>query len=233
MMQLLLTGLLAFAASTRTEIQVNICEPSHDLAKKLELQNWTQEETEESYLIENRNLDLYKNSWTLKAKINSTDETVDIILKHNQADTSAATDSRKCEYDLHGTQKKHACKIVNNITQQEFNNLQNTKDFKAMLSQEQQTWLKTENQSLPNDLEITTAFEDKGYTLKTKDQKIELGISTNKEKTEFTEISTRSKSIEDQQAQTKLLAYLKSKSIILCPDQGPLLTKLKLESYFK
>lgn len=234
MMQLLLTGLIAFAASPRTEVQVNICDPSHDLARKLELQHWTQEETEETYFIENKNLELYKNSWTLKARINNTDETVDIILKHNQADTTATiTDSRKCEYDLHGTQKKYACKIESQLTQADFNNLKNTNDFAAMLSNEQKSWLQAESQILPADLEITTAFEDQGYTLKTKDLKIQLGISTNKENTEFTEISTRSKSNEDQQTQQKLLAYLKQKNILLCTDQGPLLTKLKLESYFK
>lgn len=233
MFQILLTGLIAFGAGTRTEVQVNICESSQELSRKLELQTWTQEETEESYLIENKNLELYNNSWVFKAKINTSEDTVDIILKHNQADpTATMADSRKCEYDLHGTHKKYACKIENKISLAEFNTLQNTKSFPAMLSNEQLEWLNAENQPLPSDLEITTAFQDQGYTQKTKELKIQLGISTNTKRTEFTEISTRSKSTEDQATQQKLVAYLKTKNITLCADQGPLLTKLKLQSHF-
>lgn len=232
MISLIFSGLLAMGAAPRTEVQVNICESSSTLAQKLNLANWDQELTEESALIDNDDLQLYNKSWVLKARIDRTEDSVEVIVKHNQADPALEADTKKCEYDLHGTLKKWACKMSNLLSLEDFNQLQNKRDFAGMLNAEQKAWLQSENQTLPSNLEITTSFTDQSYRVKAGDQKIDLGISTSAGRTEFIEVSTRAKSDEALDAQAKLLSYLKSKNVTLCTDQGPLLTRLKLESYF-
>jgi uncharacterized cupredoxin-like copper-binding protein len=230
----LLATTSAAAASTKTEVQVNICESFATLEQKLHLASWQQDAPETSYMIENPHLDLYKSAWVFKVRTNEQDQTAEVILKHNQADPNKNTnDTRKCEYDLHGAQKKWACKQSNIIALDDFKAQQNKKDFQALLSEDQKNWLTQENQSLPPNLEITTTFTDQGYETNTKDLKIELGLTKNIQNQEFIEISTRAKSAEAPKNQASLLNYLKSKSITLCKDQGPLMTRLKLESHFQ
>jgi hypothetical protein len=231
MINLILAGFIAMAAGApKTEVQVNICEGSATLAQKLNLATWEQELSEEFYLIDNKGLQLYNKSWVLRARIDRIEDTVEIVLKYNQASAALEGDSKKCEFDLHGTAKKWACKMSNQLSFEDFTQFQNNKDFAGMLSAEQKAWLQSENQSLPSNLEITTAFTDQSMT---NDQKISLGVSTNIDRTEFIEASTRVKSDDALDAQAKLLSYLKSKMVVLCADQGPLLTRLKLESFFK
>jgi hypothetical protein len=232
MMNLIFASLMAFAAAPRTEVQVNICEGSATVAQKLTLGNWDQQQTEESVLIDNKDLQLYGKNWVFKVRIDRIEDTVEVILKYNQAgSTNIETDSKKCEHDLHGTSKKWACKMVHELSLEDFDRLQNSKDFAGMLSAEQKTWLHSENLILPSNLEITTPFTDQSYSLKA-DQKIDLGIGTSVDGIEFLEASTRAKSDEAIAAQIDLLNYLKSKHVVLCADQGPLLTRLKLESFF-
>lgn len=182
-------------------------------------------------LIDNKDLQLYGKSWVFKVRIDRVEDTVEVILKHNQAGPTFEED-KKCEYDLHGSAKKWACKMVHELSLEDFDRLQNAKDFAGMLSAEQKSWMQSENLVLPSNLEITTPFTDQSYSFKSSDLKIDLGIGTSVNGTEFIEASTRAKSDEALAAQTKLLNYLKSKQVILCADQGPLLTRLKLESFF-
>jgi hypothetical protein len=230
MINLILAGFMAMAAGApKTEVQVNICEGSTTLAQKLNLATWDQDPSEESYLIDNKDLQLYNKSWVLKARIDRARDTVEIVLKYNQAGGALEGDGKKCEYDLHGTAKKWACKMSNQLALEDFTQFQNNKDFAGMLSAEQKAWLQSENQTLPSNLEITRAFIDQSYS---NDQKINIGVGTSIDRTEFIEASTRTKSDEALDVQAKLLSYLKSKKIALCADQGPLLTRLKLESFF-
>ncbi len=52
-------------------------------------------------------------------------------------------------------------------------------------------------------------------------------------KLEFIEISVRTDSKYEQNVQKQLLSYLSLKNVKICEDQTPMLTRLKLESFFK
>ena len=110
---LLLQTALAQTPS-KTEVQVNICESFKSVSEKLELSSWKAKTIEKSYLIDNSHLDFYKSNLTFKAKVNEQTQQVEIILKHNQilTNSNATPTSADCEYDLHGFQKKLACKLT-------------------------------------------------------------------------------------------------------------------------
>lgn len=222
-------------APTKTEVQVNICESFKSVSEKIELSSWKAKAAEKSYFVDNAHLELYKSNLTFKAKVNEPTEQVEIILKHNQLLTSSdvTSTSANCEYDLHGSQKKLACKVANVISISEFNRFSQNSDFTALLSAEQLNWLHELQTALPQNLQMTTEFQDIDYSSKLKNSKVALGLSKNWRQQEFTEISTRTTQNDELQAQTELLDYLKSKKIRICDDQNSIMTRLKLESFFK
>ncbi len=137
MILLLLLLQTAFAqAPTKTEGQVNICESFQSVYDKLDLSSWKAKTAEKSYLIDNSHLDLYKSNLTFKAKVIEKADQVEIIVKHNQVLTNSdvISTSSDCEFDLHGSQKKLACKLTNAIFLSEFNRLRQNGEFTALLN---------------------------------------------------------------------------------------------------
>lgn len=237
---------LAFTVNT-TEVQVNICDSSAAVENRLNLRDWKEKKPQASYFIENKQYALYKNSWVFKIQFHEDDDSVDVVLKNNapsqpplKPDTQDRTEL-KCENDLHGTQKKLACKMTSSISLEEFDAAVARRDFAALLSSTQQRWLQNENMPLPSDLQMTNAFTDQDYKKDFAQSKMTLTITHGADETlsrggpapEFIEISVRTDAQNEIGTQKQLLTYLKQKNVKICTDQTPLLTRHKLESYFK
>lgn len=232
---LLLTQFTFAQTSTRTEVQVNICESMATLTEKLQLSAWKAKASQKSYLIDTKSLQLYASDLVFKVKLNPSTEEAEITLKHNQILNGQKTQatSADCEYDLHGTQKKLACKLSNVLTMNEFLRFVDNQDYLALLNSEQLAWLNELQIQIPPDLQMTFAFHDQDYTSKLQNYKITLGVTKNQRQNEFTEISIRTAENDEIQAQRELLTYLKSKNVHICADQNSIFTRLKLESFFK
>lgn len=227
---------IALAQNTsKTEVQVNLCESKQSLSAKLSLSVWKQKDSEVSYLLDNSKLELYQAGMVFKIKINTDTQLSEVILKHNQIlnDHAVVNTSADCEYDLHGEQKKLACKLVNPIPVDDFNRIVESQNYKALLSAEQLTWLNELQIQIPENLQMTSAFSDQDFSTKFKNLKFTLGVSVSAKNQEFIEISTRSPSADEKQTQKELLEYLKTKNANLCDDQNSIITRLKLESFFK
>lgn len=229
---------LAFTVNT-TEVQVNICDSALSVENSLHLQNWNDKKPQASYFIENKQYTLYKNNWVFKIQFHENDDTVDVVLKNNapsrqplEPETQDRT-AVKCENDLHGSQKKLACKMTSSLSWEEFDAASARHDFSALLSSSQLRWLQSENMVLPQDLEMTSVFKDQDYKQDLGQSKMTLTITSNERRREFIEISARSDEKNELSVQKQLLAYLKQKNVKICEDQSPLLTRLKLESFFK
>lgn len=218
----------ALAGNLKTEVQVNICEHADVIQTKLGLENWKSKPTQETYYIENKDLSLFKKNWVFKASINSAKNDVDIILKKNSP-TAFSKALKKCEYDLHGDSKKLACKMINTISLNEFKHKIHKADYIGLLNDEQKDWLQKENLSIPNDVVLTTAFEDYAFV---NNNELEISITKNEQGTSFIEASSRSSEKKELALQKKILEFLKKHQVALCVDQRAQLTREKLESYF-
>lgn len=226
---LLLTAALSGSVSLKTEVQVNICESFNSLSAKLDLGNWKKKKSEQSLLVENRELFLYKRGWVFKAKLANT-STVEITLKKNAGVRRIDESSPECEYDLHGELKKMACKLSQTMALADFQQQSAAGNFSALLSRQQLDWLKSDDVELPQNLELTSAFLDEEYGLSA--AKYDLGVTTNASGREFIEISTRADSQIERQKQTELLQFLRDRGVSVCADQSAIQTRNKLDSFF-
>lgn len=222
----------------KTEVQVNICDSTNHISAQLNLDLKKPKIDESSYFIENKNLDLFHQNWVFKIVKNSSKQTATITLKNNDAkqmfakiNTSAK--NKKCEYDLHGTFEKLACKMSSEIDLKTLEKNIHDQNYFALLSNEQKQWLSDSNVALPNDVRISSVFSDRDYTIQNELGSVTFGLSTNFKGQEFLEISIRSGETEDKyNIQSKLIGFINSKNIRLCTDQGPISTKDKLESVY-
>ena len=229
----------AFTSAT-TEVQVNICDSFSHVEDQLKVHKWNDKKPQSSYFIETPQLDLYAHNWVFKIQFHKKDDTVDVVLKNNAPTKPPLTpnsDERtevKCENDLHGSQKKLACKMTFTLSWDEFDTALNRHDYFSMLSPAQQQWLRDENMQLPSTLEMTTVFKDQDYTNDLeKNLKMTLSQTTNANGKDFIEISIRTDEKSEHDVQNQLLSYLNDKNVKICADQGPLMTRLKLESFFQ
>lgn len=238
---------LALVANT-TEVQVNICDSAASVESRLNLtdkssSSWNQKKPQTSYFIENSHYELYKKNWVFKIQFHDHDDNVEVVIKNNapseQPQEPEAQDRTelKCENDLHGSHKKTACKMTATLSWEEFDAATSRHDYASLLSSSQRRWLQHENMQLPNDLEMTGAFNDQNYKKNLNQFQMTLTISKGSTPSarpnEFIEISIRTDSQNELDVQKQLLAYLKRQNIQICADQGPLMTRLKLESFFK
>lgn len=232
----------AFTVNT-TEVQVNICDSASTVENHLHLHDWKDKKPQTSYFVENSQYALYKKNWVFKIQFHKDDDTVDVVLKNNaptQQPLEPETQDRtelKCENDLHGSQKKLACKMTASLSWEEYDAAIARRDYSSLLSRSQLRWLQIEEMSLPSDLEMTSAFTDQDYKQDLDKSKMTLtiteGADQHARQNEFIEISIRTDVKTELDVQKQLLAFLKQKNVKICDDQSPLLTRLKLESYFK
>lgn len=237
--------LLSTATVATTEVQINICESFDSVAKKLDLQKWQTGDPQSTQFIENTDLELYKQGWIFKIEKGHDPNNLTVILKNNSpliamttkklaVDAVTALKATKCEYDLHGTDRKLACKMKNKISLQDFNKAVRKNSFKDLLSDEQKKWFKDEGGLWPHNLQITSHFIDQDYTqsFSTKIQEIVLGVTRSKVGQEFIELSTRTSISEDQSAQTELINLLQAHSVQICQSQSSVHTLDNLKSFF-
>ena len=237
----------AAAANLLTEVQVNICDSAEQLESKLNLTAWKSKKPEQSYFIENKALHFYRKDWVFKVKLSPHKNEAEVVLKKNSFINSTTLESQteqlavdlnlekneiSCEYDLHGNQKKVACKLTRKISIQDFEQHRHRSDYSGLLSNDQLNWLNKEKVDLTDDLEMTSAFDDQDYVDEKKDQKVTLGITHNHKTESFIEASVRSPSDDAPEAQQQLLDYLKKRNVRLCADQTSIMTRRKLESFF-
>lgn len=233
---------LSVSSITTTEVQINICDNFAVVASKLDLPKWHNDAAQSTQFIENTNLDFYQQGWVLKIEKQMAANEISVILKKNfPALTSEITTNKlsalktaKCEYDLHGTDKKLACKMKNKISLRELNSILQTKSFKDLLSDDQKKWFKQENGIWPPDLQITADFTDQDYTqsLPLSTEEIVLGITCTQTGQEFIELSSRTLTTQAQSAQITLIQFLQSKNVRVCADQSSVHTLDKLKSFF-
>lgn len=226
------------APPLKTEIQVNICDSVAYISTQLNLDLKKPKSDETSYFIENKNLDLFHQSWVFKIVKNSTKQTATISLKNNDSEQMNATintsaKNKKCEYDLHGTFEKLACKMSSEIELKTLEKNLLDQNFLALLSKEQKQWLSDSKITLPTDVSVSPAFSDRDYSIQNEFGTATFGLSTNYKGQEFLEISIRSGETEDKfKVQNRLIDFINSKNIQLCNDQGPINTRDKLESVY-
>jgi hypothetical protein len=227
MFLLLLFNSMVAHASPVTEVQVNICDSQTEVQQKLGLTAWQKQQAERVYYIDNRELAFFNSGWVLK--VSFTDKSkAKIILKNNDAD---AAENKDCEYDLHGEEKKWACKLAEKKDAGKIQRMVDEKEINALLTDEQRQWLFTYNKNIPASAEITTSFTEQSYTLTVGEQVLNLNFGKNSKGREFNEVSSRTQD-DEKTVQSELVAYLKEHNINLCTYQGPVLTRLKLQSYF-
>jgi hypothetical protein len=224
---LLLATQIAIAA-TKTEVQINICETQSQLEKKLDLKKWKKSEAEQTYFADNGDLNLFKRGWVFKITLE--DENIKVTLKYNKA--TDADSEHDCEYDLHGDDRKWACRINNQMSFKEFQELQAANDLLLLLNEQQLNWLRKHSITIPWNTILTTAFRDQNFSQKVSDTKFVLGVSKNSRGTEFIELSSRADEKNEKAVQAKMHKYLKDHNINRCPNQGSIQTRLKLESFF-
>lgn len=226
----------AISAGLKTEIQVNLCDHISALSTQLEFNPAQPKKIETTYYIENKNLDLYRQGWVFKIVKDDSKKIATITLKNNSmpsTDQNLNAKAKKCEFDLHGTFEKLACKVSSEIDLQDLEKILRKQKYSDLLSKEQAKWLKDENIVLPSDLIQSPAFIDRDYLIQADQLKTTLSFSTNFKNEDFLEISTRSDQHEDQfNKQKNLTDYLIKKNIHLCSDQGAVNTKNKLESVY-
>ena len=232
LLSLLLSTSLSFAASQKTEVQINICETQDQLKDKLQLSDWKKKDPEQSYFVDNQNLSLYKNNWVFKITLTA-DSTIEVSLKNNKSGPEDKDDGKKCEYDLHGSTRKWACKVTNIVSEKDIQQAEASNNFLLLLNDDQLNWLRDNNVKIPTDAVMTDAFVDQDRTTKLKDLKITLGISKGTRGDEFIELSNRSDDGNEKDYQTKMLKYLKDNNVNVCADQGSIHTRMKLESFFR
>lgn len=226
------------APPLKTEVQVNICDTVNHISTQLNLDLKNPQTDETSYFIENNNLDLYHQNWVFKIVKSSAKQTATISLKNNDSEQMNATvntsaKNKKCEYDLHGTFEKLACKMNSEIDLKTLEKNLRDQNYFALLSKEQKQWLSDSNFILPTDVAISLAFSDRDYSIQNEFGTATFGLSTNFKGQEFLEISIRSSEKEDKyKVQSKLIDFINSKNIQLCTDQGPINTRDKLESVY-
>lgn len=260
------TKIHAKPADLSTEVQVNICDSAEQVSSRLNLDAWKSKASEQSHFIENKDLHFYRSDWVFKVKLSPHKNQAEVILKKNSFIKTTArpklaaalTDHASnhssgqtvsplqtsedgkisCEYDLHGNQKKLACKLTRKISIDEFEHYRQRLDYGGLLNNDQKEWLKTENVKWPDNLEMTTAFDDQDYVHEKAEPKITVGITHNDKAESFIEVSVRSKSDnessdKDLLDQQLLLDFLNNHGVQLCSDQSSILTRRKLESFFK
>lgn len=236
MIELILSSLINLQ-DLNTEVQVNICDVKKNISQKIDLPSWKQKKSILTYFVESSQLELYKQSWVFRIRIDLNKNKAEVTLKQNTKlnSNSQLLESKpiKCEYDLHGQDKKLACKMEHNLTIAEFDKARANNDWQTLLSPEQVAWLKRENVQIPKNLVFTSGFEENSYVAQKNEQEIEISISTNESQQEFIEASVRSTGQLELQNQQKLLAYLNLNEVILCENQSAILTRQKLESFFK
>lgn len=241
---------LTAQAYDKTEVQVNICESFEQTQEKLNLTSWLIEPEKETYFFETKNLKFYRQGWVFKASMTPQKSTVKITLKNNSPLSESISNSKsisnitsyqianeqldvKCEYDLHGNDKKLACKLDSQISIDQFNELIEQKKYSDLLSADQRNWLKSKSVSIPKDLEMTDVIRDQNYENTLQGKKIVMGSSFDSRHNEYLEISVRTNKEYEKEVQSQLTHYLISNNVELCQDQGPVHTKNKLESYFR
>lgn len=249
----ILLYLLSAASVNTTEVQINICENFSVVTKKLDLQKWTHQDNQFTQFIENKNLDFYKQGWVLKIEKKENSDTAAVVLKKNYSFMSAALrisaatsqsplKSAKCEYDLHGTEKKLACKIKNKISLRDFDKAIRSHSFNDLLNDDQKKWFKHEAGVWPHQLEVSSDFIDQDYTKPlaldltqspaTVPIEVFLGFSRAQAGQEYIELSARPESLAEKITQTKLIELLQSHDVQLCADQGSIHTLDKLKSFW-
>lgn len=222
----------------KTEVQVNICDTVNHISTQLNLDLKNPQSDETSYFIENKNLDLYHQNWVFKIVKSPSKQTVTISLKNNDSEPMNATvnttsKNKKCEYDLHGTFEKLACKMSSEIDLKTLDKNLRDQNYYALLSNEQKKWLSDSKMTLPNDVTASPAFSDRDYSIQNMQGTLTFGLSTNFKGQTFLEISIRSGETDNKyKVQSTLIDFINSKNIQLCDDQGPMNTREKLESVY-
>jgi hypothetical protein len=222
----------------KTEIQVNICDSTQNISTELKLDLKKPLTDETSYFVENKKLDLYHRNWVFKIVKNSSKQTATISLKNNDSEQMNATVNTsakniKCEYDLHGTFEKLACKMNSEIDLKTLEKNLREQNYLALLSKEQKQWLNDSKINLPTDINVSPAFSDRDYSIQNELGTATFGLSTNFKGQTFLEISIRASETEDKyKVQNTLIDFINSKNIQLCSDQGPINTRDKLESVY-
>ncbi len=222
----------------KTEVQVNICDSVAGISTQLNLDLKKPKSDEISYYIENKNLDLFHQNWVFKIVKSSSKQTATISLKNNDSEKTnsvinTTAKNKKCEYDLHGTFEKLACKMSSEIDLKTLEKNLHDQNYSELLSKEQKQWLSDSKITLPTDVTVSPAFSDRDYSIHNQIGTITFGVSTNFKGQEFLEISIRSDETEDKyKVQNTLIDFINSKKIQLCNDQGPINTRDKLESVY-
>lgn len=237
MLDLLLSTMINMQ-DLNTEVQVNICDSENSLSQKIDLSQWAHKRSISTHYVESRELGLYKQALVFRIRLDLNKNKAEVTLKHNTpielSSSFTEAKGKKCEYDLHGVDLKLACKIENKVTIAEFNKAMADNQWKSLLNEEQIAWVKSENIKFPENLTFTTAFEENSYTYDKDGEPLELSIVTNELSHEFIEASVRVVKIDDvDKFQHNLLNYLNHKQVDLCKDQSAMLTRKKLESFFK
>ncbi len=225
-------------SSLKTEVQVNICDSVAVISTQLNLDLKNPKSDEISYFIENKNLDLFHQNWVFKIVTSSSKPTATISLKNNDSEKTnsvinTTTKNKKCEYDLHGTLEKLACKMSSEIDLKTLEKNLHDRNYLALLSKEQTQWLTDSKMTLPADVTVSPAFSDREFLIQSMLGTATFGLSTNFKGQEFLEISIRTSDTEDKyKVQTTLIDFINSKNIQLCHDQGPVNTRDKLASVY-
>ncbi len=243
MLLALVTGLAFQFKDLKTEVQVSLCEPSSAVAQKLELEDWVRSREFKSYLLDNRNMSLFKAGWSARVRLDNKNNVAEITLKKNSPILSNPMNSnskfldeditkKKCEYDLHGPYKKLACKITYEISVQEFTKIQNSGDLLALFNKTQLEWLDAEGFKIPSNVELAGPFENQSFILVKKNSEIALDISSFKKTNEFIEISSRVNEDDEHEAYGKILDLISVRDLITCSDQQISNSRKKLEAFF-
>lgn len=225
-------------STLKTEVQVNVCDSVSDVSTVFGLDLNKPQSDQTSFFIENKNLDLYHQDWVFKIIKTPGSQTATISLKNNDSekaasDANTSAKNKKCEYDLHGTFEKLACKMSSEIDLKTLDKNLRDQNYFALLSKEQKQWLSDSGIILPNDLQVSPAFSDRDYQIQSQTFQPVFGISTNFKGQYFLEISLRAEATEDKYVvQKKLIDFLNTNNIQLCSDQSPINTRDKLKSVY-
>lgn len=215
----------------KTEVQVSLCQSQIDIVNQLHNSKLKLKRQGETFFIESRSLSLYQQNWVIRVRVNSLDNAVEVALKNNKSTTDMLA-TKKCEYDLHDSQKKLACKLVNHITLDEFQKISVRKDYISLLSAEQKDWLQQNQISSDADWQMAGSFIEQSVSLSFNSYEITLDFSKDNLESEYNEISTRVLSRFEIPAQKDLQNFVKAQSLVPCEDQSVKLTLKKLKSFF-
>lgn len=242
MLELILGSIIGLSAP-KTEVQVSICETQQSLRSKLDLSQWSFKHENQTYFIENPDLFLWNQGWRIRIRVYSGRNSVQVTVKrnyskakHNQS-SETIPDKAKCEHDLHGQTKSFACKITNTVDYRYFETAQGSNNWVSLLNESQIKWLR--DNDLMDDLLFKNEnfvfagpFADRVYEKRDENPKVVLELST-VGPLQFSEMSSRTQNINENNVQQKLNQYLDDSNVTICENQNEQSTRAKLTYFFR